>query len=119
MIWLAAKWAGLGKWRLPLVIGVLAVLALALTYCQGRSAGKAGEQLKQAEAAARVDAAGDKADAKAAESRVDTAKDLAAQQQELKDATRNAQSHDDARRLRGCAILRQQGRQADAVAAGC
>lgn len=106
---LGTKWTGLGKWRLPIIIGALAAVLMTLAYCQGQSAGKAGEKLEQAEAAAKIDATADKADAKAADARVDSAREAAAQAKELEDATRDAESPDDARRRRGCAIMRQQG----------
>lgn len=116
---LGARWAGLGKWRAPIIIGALCIALLALAYCQGQGAGRAGERLKQAEAAAEIDRAADKADAAAADARVDDTRQGAKEAKELDDATRDAQGADDARRRRGCAILRQQGRSADAAAAGC
>ena len=116
---LGAKWAGLGKWRLPIIIGAVVALSLTLAYCAGQDAGKSGERLKQAEDAAEIDEVGDKADATAADARVDDTRHSAKEAKELDDATRNAEGADDARRRRGCAILRQQGRIADAAAAGC
>lgn len=116
---LVGVWAELGKWRWPLVIGLLAAALLTLTYCQGQRAGGTGEKLKQAEAAAKLDATADAADAKAADARVTAATDGAVQKQELNDAQAKSVDADDARRRRGCAILRQQGRARDATAAGC
>jgi hypothetical protein len=116
---LALRWQSLGKWRLPLIVGVLAVAALTLAYCSGQGAGATGEQLKQAEAAAELDRRADKADAAAADARVEAANEHAKQREELTDATRDVESPADARRRRGCVILRQQGRAADAAAAGC
>jgi hypothetical protein len=114
---LGAKWAGLGKWRLPIIIGFVAGLALTLAYCSGQDAGKTGEKLKQAEAAAEVDRKGDKADAKAADARVQDVRQGAKEAKELEDATRDAESADDARRRRGCAIMRQQGFDTSKIAA--
>ena len=116
---LAAQWDGLGKWRLRIIIGALAAIALSLAYCKGQTAGQTGEQLKQADVAAKIDDRADKADANAADARVDSARQAATEAKELDDATRNAESPDDARRRRGCAILRQQGRDRAATAAGC
>jgi hypothetical protein len=114
---LAAKWTGLGKWRLPIIIGVLTAFGLTLAYCQGGKAARTDERLKQAEAAAEVDQAGDEADAKAADARVQDVRKGAREAKELEDATRNAESADDARRRRGCAIMRQQGFNISEIAA--
>lgn len=113
---LASLWAGLGKWRWPLVIGLLAALALTLAYCQGQGAGRAGEKLKRADEAAELDARADAADAAAADARVNDARTEARQRKELDDAAANASDADDARR-RGCALLRQQGRDPSEIAA--
>ncbi len=114
---LGAKWAGLGKWRLPIIIGAVAVAAMTLAYCQGGKAARNAELLKQAETAARIDDRADKADAKAADARVDSARQAATEAKELDDATRNAPTADDARRRRGCAIMRQQGFDTTQIAA--
>jgi hypothetical protein len=112
----AAIWAGLGKWQWAVVIGVLAVLTLTLAYCSGGKAASDRARLKEAEAAAELDARADKADAAAAVDRVEDARADARQRKELEDATAGASDIDDARRRRGCAILRQQGRDTSKVA---
>lgn len=116
---LGAKWTALGKWRAPIIIGVLCIAMMTLAYCEGGKAARTDAKLKQAEAAAEIDEAGDKADDTAADARVDDTRQSAKEAKELDDATRNAEGADDARRRRGCAILRQQGRHDAAAAAGC
>lgn len=99
--------------------GIVALVALALTvtYCSGRSAGKTGEVVKQQAREIKVQAQVGDANTNASAARVDDAVNLQTQAQELKDATSNATSPADARVRRGCVILRQQGRDTSGIAA--
>lgn len=92
--------------------GIAALFALAclLTYCAGRSDGKAGEVNAQLNREIKVQGQIGDANTNAAGARVEDATTIQNQAQELRDATVNASSPEEARLRRGCAIMRQQGR---------
>lgn len=94
----------------------LALLAVAGTiYLVGRGDGKSGEVVKEQgrtiEVLNQVGAANENASA----ARVADTSRQAQQKQELNDAIKAATSPDDLRRRRGCAIMRQQGRDTSRV----
>ena len=91
-------------------IVALVIAILALTYCQGKSAGKSGEVVKQQKHEIETKKEEMGAAENAAIFRVEDARKLDQQERELRDAVKDAKSDDDARARRGCAILRQQGR---------
>jgi len=98
--------------KLIFVGGIIAILLLIVggIYLAGHSAGKSGEVVKEQgrtiEVLNQVGAANENASA----ARVDDARRQEQQKQELNDAIKAATSPDDLRRRRGCAIMRQQGR---------
>lgn len=103
----------------PVLIGagvVLLVIALlALAYCSGGSGARHADDQETIQLQTHVIAA----DGNAADARVSDTVRIQNQQREIEDAVQNTSSVDDARRARGCIILRQQNRAAAAAAAGC
>lgn len=104
------------RWILvaALIIAFVAVLC-ALSYC----AGGAGETVRQQDGTIKVQTQTIAADGNAADARVADTVKISNQQQEIENAVEKTTNADDARRARGCVILRQQGRGAAATAAGC
>ncbi len=100
----------LGKNWTWLALGALLAAMLTVSYCKGQSAGKSGEVIKQQEREIDVQASVSVAHDTAADQRVLDVIELTKQEQELKDAASHATGSADARRRRGCVILRQQGR---------
>ena len=107
----------LGKWWPAILAFVVILIAVGVIYTRGVSAGKTGEQLKNAKEDIIVVEKVTEANTAAAEQRVEDATRLQDQAQEIKDATRDAKDLDDARRKRGCVILRQQGKATDKIPA--
>lgn len=96
-------------WPYIVIAGAVAAL-LMLAYCQGHSAGKSGEVVKEQRRTIEIQNQVGAANENAAGARVADATKTAQQERELKDAL--ASTSDPARRrvLRGCLIMRQQGR---------
>lgn len=91
-------------------IALLAGALLLLTYCTGRSDGKTSEVVKQQEREIQVQQNLGNANENASTARVKDAVKAEQQKKELNDAIKDTNSPDRARALRGCIILRQQGR---------
>lgn len=98
-------------------IALLAGALLLLSYCTGRSDGKSGEVVKQQEREIQVQQDIGKANENAATGRVEHATRAAQQKEELNHAIKDTNSPDRARALRGCIILRQQGRNTSDIPA--
>lgn len=98
---------------LALLLGVILLLA----YCQGRDDGKQGEEIKRLEREASTQKNINAADNKAADARVLDATRSAQQRKELHDALEAIADPDSKRALRGCVILRQQGRDTSRIPA--
>lgn len=98
---------------LALLFGVILLLA----YCQGRDDGKQGEEVKRLEREATTQKNINAADNKAADSRVQDATRSERQRKELSDALEAINDPDSKRALRGCVILRQQGRDTSGIPA--
>ena len=113
---LAVK-AFFSKWGLHVAIGVLLVTMLTVSYCKGQQAGKSGEVVKQQAEEIKVQASVGAANDTAADRRVTDSVRLTREEQELRDATRNATSDADRRRRRGCVIMRQQGQDTSRIPA--
>ncbi len=98
-------------------IGVLVALTLLLSYCTGRSDGKREEIVEQQERT--IEVLEDVADANetAAGSRVADTTRIALEKEELEDALKDTTDPDARRVLRGCIIMRQQGRSTAAIPA--
>lgn len=109
--------AFLKKWWPALAAAALFGTLLTLAYCKGHSAGKSGEVVKQQQREIETQKDVGKADTHAADSRVKDAVKSAQQQQELNDALKATHDPDRQRALRGCVILRQQGRDTSHIPA--
>lgn len=107
----------LTKWWPALLAGVVILIAVGVIYSRGFSAGKTGEVVKQVQRENEVQKQIIDVNEKAATDRVESETRLQEQAQELKDAQADAESLDDARRRRGCVILRQQGRDTSRIPA--
>jgi len=91
-------------------VAALTIGVLALAYCQGKSAGSADEIIDQQEREIETQRDVNEANEVSAESRVADTVISAQQEKELSDAIKATDDPDDRRVLRGCIILRQQGR---------
>jgi len=100
----------LRRWWPALAGGALVVVILTLTYCSGKSAGSSGEVIKQQSREIQTQQDLGRANDNAGDQRLKDAARAAQQKKELDDALRDTQSPDGQRILRGCFILRQQGR---------
>jgi len=98
------------KWWFAIGGAVLIVALLSLAFCQGKQSGKSGEVVKQQGREIVVQQEQGAAHENSATFRIEDARTLDQQQKELADAVKDAKGSDDARRRRGCAIMRQQGR---------
>lgn len=109
----------LAKYGIYLAIVAVVVAVLLLTYCQGQSAGKSGEVVKQQERTIQVQQEVGSANENAADARVSDATKAAQEERELKDALEATSDPTRQRILRGCIILRQQGRNGEDLPARC
>jgi hypothetical protein len=97
---------------------ILALLLAALAiYLVGRGDGKAGEVIEQQEREIEVQQDVGDANTNAAGTRVEDAVRSERQQKELTDALKATTDPDRQRALRGCVILRQQGRDTSRIPA--
>ena len=94
---------------------VIAVIGGFIAY--ERHVGATGEVVKEQARTIETQTKVGKANDAAAGARVESATKIAEQKQELSNAVADATSPDDLRRRRGCAILRQQGRDPAAIPA--
>lgn len=100
----------LKRWWPAITGAAVLVLMLTLTYCSGKSAGKSGEVVKQQKREIQTQQDLGRANEKAGDRRMEDAARSTAQQKELEDALAASKDPDRQRALRGCIILRQQGR---------
>lgn len=100
----------LKKWWPAIAGAALLGIILTLAYCEGRDAGKQGEIVKQQDREIETQRDLNKANENAAGARVDQTATAAKQEKELIDALEATDDPDRQRVLRGCIILRQQGR---------
>ena len=96
-------------WPYFAVAGIVALL-LTLTYCSGKSAGKADEVIEQQDRELEVQEDLGKANEGAAGQRVEDEVQTEQERRELQDALKATDDPDRQRAQRGCVILRQQGR---------
>lgn len=92
-------------------------LILLLAYCQGRDDGRSGEVIEQQKREIEVQQDLGEAAAASAEARVRDAVRAEQQKKELQDALEATSDPDRQRALRGCVILRQQGRDTSGIPA--
>ena len=91
-------------------VALLVVLLLTLAYCKGQSAGKSSEIIKQQDREIQVQKDLGKANENAADKRLSDLERARIQERELNNALQDTSDPDRQRALRGCIILRQQGR---------
>jgi len=97
---------------------LVAILLIGLAiYLVGRGDGKAREVVKSQQRTIETQQKVGTANENAAGKRVDDTLKGELQKKEISDAVANATSPDDARRRRGCVILRQQGRDTASIPA--
>ena len=107
----------LTKWWPALLAGVVIAIAVGVIYFRGVSAGKTGAQVQAQKREVKIQIEVKDANENASAARVEDTSELQNQMQELKDAQRDAKDLDDARRKRGCIVLRQQGRDTSRIPA--
>lgn len=100
----------LAKYGIYLALAGVVAAILILTYCSGQHAGKSGEVVHEQARTIQVQQNVGKANDNAAGTRVADATKAAQQERDLKDALNATNDPDRQRTLRGCLILRQQGR---------
>lgn len=102
----------LQRWGLLIGLVLLAVILLGLAYCSGRDAGRDAEASAGKDRTIQAERQIGAANTKAADARVDQAKQLEQQRKELDDARIivPGDSADDARARYGCRVMQQQGR---------
>lgn len=109
----------LAKYGIYFAIAAAVIAVLMLTYCQGQKSGKSGEVVKQQGRTIQVQKEVGAANENAATARVSDTVKAAQQERELKDALEATDDPHRQRILRGCIILRQQGRNDKNLPAAC
>jgi hypothetical protein len=100
----------LKRWWPVLAAAALFGVLLTLAYCKGQSAGKSSEIIKQQDREIEVQKDLGKANENAADKRLSDLERARIQERELTNALQATSDPDRQRALRGCLILRQQGR---------
>ena len=100
----------LKRWWPLLAAAALFGVLLTLAYCKGQSAGKSSEIIKQQDREIEVQKDLGTANEKAADKRLSDTELARIQERELTNALQASSDPDRQRALRGCIILRQQGR---------
>jgi hypothetical protein len=100
----------LAKYGIYLAIAALAVGILTLAYCEGHKSGKSGEVVQEQKRTIQTQKEVGNANENAAAARVSDATRAVQQEKELSDALKSTSDPNRARVLRGCLIMRQQGR---------
>lgn len=107
----------LKKWWPVLAAAALFGTLLTLAYCKGQTAGKSSEVIKQQDREIKTQQDLGNAETHASETRVQDAVKSEQQKRELNDALKATHDPDRQRALRGCVILRQQGRDTSHIPA--
>lgn len=107
----------LKRWWPALAGALVLVSILSLAYCKGQSAGRSGEVVKQQKREIETQQDLGRANDKAGAQRLDDAMKSTKQEKELTDALQATSDPDRQRALRGCIILRQQGRDTSNIPA--
>jgi hypothetical protein len=107
----------LAKYGIYLAIAGIVVAVLGLAYCKGQSAGKSGEVVKEQKRTIQVQQKVGVANENAAGTRVADATKAVQQERELSDALHATNDPSRQRVLRGCLIMRQQGRDTATIPA--
>jgi hypothetical protein len=109
----------LAKYGIYIGLALVVALILGLTYCQGQKAGKSGEVVKEQGRTIQTQKEVGAANENAAGARVADATKAVQQERELKDALAASNDPNRQRVLRGCLIMRQQGRTDKDLPAAC
>jgi hypothetical protein len=105
------------KHAIKFVIVLVLLLVLLTAYCSGRKDGKTGEVVKQQAREIKTQEKLGDANTGAADQRVIDATKAVEQKKELTDALETTTDPDRRRVLRGCIIMRQQGRDTSSIPA--
>jgi len=105
------------KHAMKFIFALVILLVLLTAYCSGRKDGKTGEVVKQQEREIETQEKLGEANETAAGRRVEDAKIAIQQEKELTDALENTSDPARQRLLRGCIIMRQQGRDVSSISA--
>ena len=97
-------------------IALAMIVILSLTYCEGRKSGKSGEVIEQQQRELDTQEKLGEANTSAADRRVQDSVEAVKQEKELNDAIKATSDPDRQRALRGCVIMRQQGRDTSGIA---
>lgn len=100
----------LAKYGIYIGLALLVAGILGLAYCEGHKAGKSGEVVQEQKRTIQTQQEVGSANENAAAARVSDATKAAQQEKELTDALHATNDPDKQRTLRGCLIMRQQGR---------
>jgi F0F1-type ATP synthase membrane subunit c/vacuolar-type H+-ATPase subunit K len=100
-------------------IALLVAAVLGLAYCKGQSAGKSGEVVKEQKRTIQTQQEVGAANENASTARVADATKAVQQERELKDALNASNDPSRQRVLRGCLIMRQQGRNPKDLPVAC
>lgn len=109
----------LTKYGIYIGIALLAAAILGLAYCEGSKSGKSGEVVKEQQRTIQTQAEVGNANENAATARVSDATKAVQQEKELSDAIKSTSDPNRQRVLRGCLIMRQQGRNPKDLPAAC
>lgn len=109
----------LAKYGIYLGLAAIVFAVLGLTYCQGQKAGKSGEVVKEQGRTIQTQQEVGTANENASTARVSDATKAVQQEKELTDALNASTDPDRQRVLRGCIIMRQQGRSDKNLPAVC
>lgn len=107
--------AFLSKYGVYLGIVVVAIVILSLAFCEGKKSGRAGEVIDQQERELDFKAAEGDAQTEASKTRVEDVVRVAMEAKELTDALEAETDPYKRRVLRGCIVMRQQGRDTSSV----
>lgn len=107
------------KYGIYFAVAALVAAVLGLAYCEGHKAGKSGEVAQEQKRTIQTQQEVGKANENAAGARVADATKAVQQEKELKDALAATNDPNRQRVLRGCIIMRQQGRSDKDLPARC
>ena len=109
----------LAKYGVYIGLVLLVAAILGLAYCEGHKAGESGEVVQEQKRTIQTQQEVGSANENAATARVSDATKAVQQEKELKDALAATNDPTRQRVLRGCIIMRQQGRSLKDLPAAC
>lgn len=109
----------LAKYGIYIGLAFAVVGILTLAYCKGQSAGKSGEVVHEQARTIQTQQEVGSANENASTARVADSTKAVQQERELKDALASTNDPNRQRVLRGCIIMRQQGRDTKDLPAAC